>query len=153
MKKNNNILDEMQERKLLEIESRGYTIALWGLLAIYIVQMVLGCDFKQYGPELVLFLIICIYSTVASMKNNIWDRKLNPDPATNAIISIVAAGVSGIVMGAKVYNNFPDKIVGAIASGVFMVGMVFALCFGILTLLSGAYKAKVKKMEEAPEEE
>ena len=38
MKRRNN-LDEMQEQKLLHIESRGYWLAFWGLAAALIIQL------------------------------------------------------------------------------------------------------------------
>ena len=43
MKRKNN-LDEMQEQKLLHIESKGYWLAFWGLGVSLIIQLIF------YGP-------------------------------------------------------------------------------------------------------
>jgi len=148
IKKNNNLLDEMQEQKLLKIESRGFAIAFWGSFAAYMIQMLLNRPFEQYVGEMILFFVLCIYSLVFSIRNNIWDRKLKPDGKTNLIISIVAAIIASCILTLRVYLNYPDKIVGVIASGVIFFVMIFACCIITLTVMSAAYKKKVK-MDEA----
>lgn len=39
-----NLLDEMQEQKLLQLESRGFWIVWWGLLLSILVQRGLGAS-------------------------------------------------------------------------------------------------------------
>ncbi len=39
MKKRKNNLDERQEQRLLQIESSGFWLAFWGLLAAIVIQL------------------------------------------------------------------------------------------------------------------
>lgn len=52
MKKNKSNLDERQELKLLKIEHNGCWFAFWGLLAVMLVQLLLGNnDAKNLAGE------------------------------------------------------------------------------------------------------
>ena len=58
MKLRKSNLDEQQERKLLEIESRGCWLAFWGLLVALIVEtVVMTKDLRAIIGEWVLFII------------------------------------------------------------------------------------------------
>ena len=68
-----NQLDEMQEQTMRKIESHGFWL-LWGSpLAAWIVQTVFGAADKAAG-EWVVFMIGCIYTGVACLRNGLWDR-------------------------------------------------------------------------------
>ena len=85
-----NQLDEMQEQTLRKIESHGFWL-LWGsLLAAWIVQTVFGAADKAAG-EWVVFMIGCIYTVVACLRNGLWDRHLSDTAPANAVYSLVAA--------------------------------------------------------------
>ena len=85
-----NQLDEMQEQTMRKIESHGFWL-LWGsLLAAWIVQTVFGAADKAAG-EWVVFMIGCIYTVVACLRNGLWDRHLSDTPPANAVYSLVAA--------------------------------------------------------------
>lgn len=47
MKLRKSNLDEQQERKLLEIESRGCWLAFWGLLLALLVDNLLSLSFRR----------------------------------------------------------------------------------------------------------
>ncbi len=54
-------LDEQQERKLLEIESRGFWLAFWGILLALIVEtVVMTKDLRAIIGERVLFMGISL---------------------------------------------------------------------------------------------
>ena len=85
-----NQLDEMQEQTMRKIESHGFWL-LWGsLLAAWIVQTVFGAADKAAG-EWVVFMIGCIYTVVACLRNGLWDRHLSDKAPANAVYSLVAA--------------------------------------------------------------
>ena len=85
-----NRLDEMQEQTMRKIESHGFWL-LWGsLLAAWIVQTVFGAADKAAG-EWVVFMIGCIYTVVACLRNGLWDRHLSDKAPANAVYSLVAA--------------------------------------------------------------
>ena len=93
-----NRLDEMQEQTMRKIESRGFWL-LWGsLLAAWIVQTVFGAADKAAG-EWVVFMIGCIYTVVACLRNGLWDRHLSDKAPANAVYSLVAAVAVTLICG------------------------------------------------------
>ena len=92
-----NRLDEMQEQTMRKIESHGFWL-LWGsLLAAWIVQTVFGAADKAAG-EWVVFMIGCIYTVVACLRNGLWDRHLSDKAPANAVYSLVAAVAVTLIM-------------------------------------------------------
>lgn len=93
-----NRLDEMQEQTMRKIESHGFWL-LWGsLLAAWIVQTVFGAADKAAG-EWVVFMIGCIYTVVACLRNGLWDRHLSDKAPANAVYSLVAAVAVTLICG------------------------------------------------------
>lgn len=70
-----NQLDEMQEQTMRKIESHGFWLLWYSLLAAWIVQTVFGAADKAAG-EWVVFMIGCIYMVVACLRNGLWERHL-----------------------------------------------------------------------------
>lgn len=148
MRKNN--LDEMQEKKLLNIEHNGMWLAFWGLLAVMIIQICMGADFKQYAGEWVVFLLLCIYTLICSIKNGIWDRHLKPNLRTNALISLLGALAVSVVCGITSYHNYrPSRLFLVIFSGVFAGAFTFIVCIAVLQILSYLYKKRKENLEQA----
>lgn len=93
-----NRLDEMQEQTMRKIESHGFWL-LWGsLLVAWIVQTVFGAADKAAG-EWVVFMIGCIYTVVACLRNGLWDRHFLDTPPANAVWSLVAAVAVTLICG------------------------------------------------------
>ena len=146
-KKNN--LDEMQEQKLLKLESRGFWLIWWGLLAAMAVQLlVYGVEaYHLLLGEWAVFMLSSVYVTAACIKQGLWDRKLKPDFKTNLLMSLLAGVVSGGFMGIYSYRSF-----GA-AEAVFWTvalvgGCTFLLCLLALSLSAAAYKKRRQKLDE-----
>lgn len=153
MKRKNN-LDEMQEQKLLHIESRGYWLSFWLLAASLVIQLVCygpGTDWRFMIAEWSIFMIIALYVAVACMKAGIWDRKLKPTIGNNLLMSFCGGAVMGIAQFVISYRNY-HKPVGSIAAGVFSGLMVMILCFSALTISSVIYKKRQEKLEKESEE-
>ena len=151
-KKNN--LDEMQEQKLLKLESRGFWLTWWGLLAAMAVQLlVYGVEaFHLLLGEWAVFMLSSVYVTAACIKQGLWDRKLKPNFRTNLLISLLAAVVTGGFMGAYSYRSF-----GAAEAAWWTVAMVggctFALCLLALSLSAAAYKKRRQQLDDGEEGE
>ena len=146
---NSNHLDEMQEQKLLKLESRGFWLIWWGLLAAMAVQLlVYGVEaFRLLLGEWVVFMLSSVYMAAACIKHGLWDRKLKPNFKTNLLISLLAGVVSGGFMGVYSYRSF-----GA-AEAVFWTvalvgGCTFVLCLLALSLSAAAYKKRRQKLDE-----
>ena len=138
-----NRLDEMQEQTMRKIESHGFWL-LWGsLLAAWIVQTVFGAADKAAG-EWVVFMIGCIYTGVACLRNGLWDRHFSDTPPANAVWSLVAAVAVTLICGFS-----RGYWVGAVFVGVF-TGI---LCFALLQLSMKAYKKRHAELENPKEDD
>ena len=147
MKKNKSNLDEMQELKALKIEHTGYYLFYCMLVISIIVQTILtNADFKSIAGECIVLTSVCVYMSIAYLKNGIWDRKLKPNVKTNTIISIAVSCVSGIIyfiISYRNYHNFFDSI----ATFTFMFIFTFILCFGVFSLSLYFYNKKMSKLD------
>lgn len=152
MSKKNN-LDERQEQALLLIEHNACWIAFWGLIIVMGVELVaFGYDLRAMAGEWIVFMVMCVYLFAECMKNGIWDRRLKPDAKTNALVSVAAALVFGLILGASLYRRYPDFATSAL-SGTAGAVIVFVICFVCLQLSARELKKKNEKLEEEPEEE
>lgn len=150
----NSNLDERQEQALLKIEHTCCWIAYWGLLtALFVQHAAFGADLDRTIGELVVFMVMSVYLGISCMREGIWDRRLRPNAKTNAAVSCIAGLVVGIGMFLQVHGNFPDKIGGSIAAGVFAALLTGTLCFAVLTLSVAAYRKRVSELEAEPDDE
>ena len=153
MKKSN--LDEMQEQKLQRIESGGFWIAYWGLLAVMVFHMIRGGIEAGAGllPEWALFMFLSVYILVRCLHSGIWDRRLKANFKTNLIASLIAGGAMWIFNSILIWKRFPDKPGGAVAGGAFIGIGTAVLCLVLLTLCASLLKKRQRKLEEEPEED
>lgn len=150
----NSNLDERQEQALLKIEHNCCWLAFWGLLiALFVQHAAFGADLDRTIGELVVFMVLSVYLGISCMREGIWDRRLKPDAKTNAAISCIAGLVVGAGMFLQVHGNYPDKIGGCIAAGVFAALMTGTLCFATLSLSVVAYRKRIAELEAEPDDE
>ena len=138
-----NRLDEMQEQTMRKIESHGFWLLWYSLLAAWIVQTVFGAVDKAAG-EWVVFMIGCIYMVVACLRNGLWERHFSDTPPANAVYSLVAAVAVTLIIGFS-----RGYWVGAAFAGVF-TGI---LCFALLQLSMKAYKKRHAELENPKEDD
>lgn len=152
MKKQKNKLDEMQEQKLLKIEHNACWLAFFGLLITIIAQVFIydtGAEDKIIG-EWIVFMCMSVYIVADCFRNGIWDRKASPTPKTNAVYSIIAGVVCGIIRFIVSYRNY-HALEGAVAAGVFIMVFAAVVCFASLSILSFYYLKKTDKIENEEE--
>lgn len=151
---NKNNLDEMQEQKLLRLESRGFWLIWWALLAAMAVQLlVYGVEaYHLLLGEWAVFMLSSVYMTAACIKQGLWDRKLKPNFRTNLLLSLLAGVVAGGFMGVYSYRSF-----GAAEAACWTVALVggctFLLCLLALSLSAAAYKKRRQQLDEGGEGE
>ena len=144
-----NNLDEMQEQRLLKLESRGFWLLWWGLLAAMLVQLlVYGAEASQHLlGEWTVFMLASVYMAAACIKQGLWDRKLRPNFRTNLLLSLLAGVVTGGFMGVYSYRSF-----GAAEAAWWTVALVggctFVLCLLALSLSASAYKKRRQQLDE-----
>lgn len=153
MSNTKNKLDEMQEQKLLKIERNGMWFAFWGLFAAIMIQSVIfkQAIFPNLIGEAIIFICLAAYVFISCLKNGIWDRRLNPSPKTNLIISLIAGIFCGLLYTITSYINY-HNLIGSLATGAFMFISMFILCIVALTASSELYKKRVHKLENQCEE-
>ena len=148
MKKSN--LDEMQENKLLKIERNGYRIAFWGLIAVIIIEQVIGMiknEPMDIVGECVILIIMCIYVLVASIKNGIWDRNSKPDIKRNVLISFFASLLMGVFGGSLCFIRLDDIKLSIIAAAIMSAFSFFVLVLAF-AISAYTYNKKKKELEE-----
>lgn len=148
MKLQNNNLDEMQEKKLLEIEHKGCWLAFWGLLIAILVQILIFNEdvIRSVAGEWIILFCLSLYMSIGSMKNGIWDRRLKPTGKYNAVLSLVSGLVCALIFSISSYLKY-NALMGSIATGVFMFIFIFAITFLTLSISVKMYHKKISKME------
>ncbi len=150
--KSKNNLDERQEQKLLQIESKGFWLTYWLLLIVLAVETVteftdiISIEIPSFAGEWIVFMVACVYITINCIKNNIWSRSAKPKTSTNLIISLESGVLVGGILGVVSYLNY-GKIIGSICVFVFMALLAGGLCFAALSISAAAYKKKLQKEE------
>ena len=145
-------LDERQELILLDIEHKACWLAFWGLLVAILAQEVIyGGELRYVAGEWIVFMLLCVYMLHGCMKNGIWDRRLQPDNKTNALASLGAGAVVGVVCFLIVMRRADNlKIAGC--AGVFAGIFTAVLCFAALSISAARYRKKLQEAEKEPEE-
>lgn len=152
-KKNN--LDEMQELKLLKIESRGFWLGFFGLFLSIMVQIFLYDPEEAKGiitGEFIVLLCMGIYLIAGCLKNGIWDRHLQATPQVNIGVSILAAALTALFNAIMSYRNY-HSIGGAVAVFIvffFMIGIILSVT---MCLCTAFYQRKRTQLEKEYEEE
>ena len=147
-------LDEMQELRLLKIESRGFWIGFIGLFLAIVVQIVIyGTESirEVYVGEFIVFLCMGIYLIVECLRNGIWDRHLPATPAVNIGLSLLAAAVTGLFNAIVSYHNYHDTTAAFVIFIVYFL-MLSVVIYVTLTVCSALYRRRRKYLEEEREE-
>lgn len=152
--KNSN-LDERQEQELSKIERNGFWLAFWGLFIIQAAELIITKgNAKVLAGEWAMFMILCLYMSIGCIRKGIWDRKLKPNTPTNAIAALIGATIAALLMfGAMMVKNQGQFVGVSLLLGGFVGLGSFILIFLALQLSVVAYKKKLKKLEEEPEDE
>lgn len=139
-----NILDERQEQTLRKLESRGFWLLWWGLLAIILLQGAMGKSVVELTAEWLLFLAVCLYMLVECIRNGIWDRHIKPNAGANLAGALVAGAVVFFFTLAQ-RQYWP----GALIAGIFAA----VLCFIALQFTVLLYKKRHEQLENPEEDE
>lgn len=115
-----NILDERQEQTLCKLESRCFRLLWWGLLAVIIVQRLMGKSAEDLAAEGLLFLAVCLYMLVECIRNGIWDRHIKPTAGAN-----VVGGPCGWGRGVSFHPDADNLLAGGFTGRWVYSGSVF----------------------------
>ena len=152
MKLRKSKLDEQQERKLLEIESRGCWLAFWGLLLALIVQSVVINDPRTIIGEWILFIGLALYLGISCSRAGIWDRRMDMSPKTSLLVSLAAALCAAIFMFGFTYVRY-QKPLGSLYSAAIIGAITFIVCFLLLRIAARATKKRQDELNAEPDDE
>lgn len=153
MKKRNNHLDEMQEKKMLQIEHNSFWMCFWGLFAAIYIQIALGNgDIRCIGGEAVVLTVVALYLLVDCIRNGIWDRKLQPNRKTNMVLSLVTGLAIGGFWFVLSYHRY-HKLIGSLATFVIVAVSMGALVMLCLSLTEAIYRKRKKQLDEQADRE
>ena len=147
-------LDEMQELKLLKIESRGFWIGFLALFLAIMAQIFLfGQEFADHTlGELIALLCMALYLIGGCLRNGIWDRHLQATPAVNIGLSLLAAAVTGLFNAIFSYRNY-QSAAGAIAVFVVFFLLICVVLSVVLCFCSALYHRRRRQLEEEANED
>lgn len=149
MKKRQNMLDEMQENKLMKIEGAGFWLAFAGLLAAIIIQVLAYPNLRQIAGELTVFFIMSIYLIVLCLKNGLWSRTPVPTVKGNAISSAVAALAIGMILIARSQLILRNGLSKEFAVTLFLsMAVVFGGCFATLEVTRVVYRRRRRQLDD-----
>lgn len=144
-------LDEMQELKLLKIESRGFWIGFFTLFVAIMAQIFLfGQEFADHTlGELIVLLCMALYLIGGCLRNGIWDRHLQSTPAVNIGLSLLAGAVTGLFNAIVSYRNY-QSAAGAVAV-FFVFFLLISVVLSVTMCFCSALYHKRRKQLEAEE--
>ena len=148
-------LDEMQEQKLARIERNISHMAIFGLLALFLIELFLfGYDWKIVGGEFVLLMILCFYDIIASLRAGVWSRNIAPTRRNN-VLAALAAGLIVFVfflfMTVRWWDLYP--LAGVITAAISSVATIMLTYFLLWASLREYERRQEQLDQEADEEE
>lgn len=154
MKLRKNNLDEQQERKLLEIESRGFWLAFWGLLVGLVIQsLVMKSESMMIiTGEWIMFMILSLYLALSCIHAGIWDRRMDMSRKTRLTISLIAALCTALFMFGFTFLRY-HKPLGSLYAGAFVGFLTFAACFVAVTVAARITKKRQDELNAEPRDE
>lgn len=148
-----NYLDEMQEQKLLKIESHG----VWIAFSLLVISMLVQIAYANYtkteahvAGEMITFFILDIYILFSCIKNGIWARSIKASNKTNAIAALIAGVIVGLLNAFTFPHETEQEIIGA-----FIMSMIFTgiLTYILLQICMAATNKRRNKLDESDDEE
>ncbi len=150
--KNKVILDEMQQKTLLEIEHKTLHIALTGLLIVILIQQIFWKDGQNTLGESAVLLISSGYLLLSYIKNGIWDRTKPFSAKTNRTISLLVSLATGIFLGVTNQLRYHDPLSSVLTFVISFLSMLVLL--GIFFAVIGKlYLHRVKQLDEQADKE
>lgn len=148
-----NYLDEMQEQKLLKIESHG----VWIAFSLLVISMLIQIAYANYtkteahvAGEMITFFILDIYILFSCIKNGIWARSIKASNKTNAIGALIAGVIVGLLNAFTLPLETEQEIVATFIMSALFTGM---LTYILLQICMNITNKRRNKLDESDDEE
>ena len=145
-----NILDEMQDQKMLKLEEYGFWILFWALTAAILVQLLMGGTLRQIAGEAIVLLIGSVFYVFSSLRNGLWTRNVVPTRKGNVSAAIIAALLVGVLNMVKLLKK-PDAGTNDILIAAAFVAAAFVICYIVLELFRFVYQNRRAKLDDVDE--
>ena len=146
------ILDEMQQKTLLEIEHKTLHIALTGLLIVILMQQIFWKDGQNTLREAAVLLISSGYLLLSYIKNGIWDRTKPFSAKTNRTISLLVSLATGIFLGVTNQLRYHDPLSSVLTFVISFLSMLVLLSV-FFAVIGKLYLRRVKQLDEQADKE
>lgn len=150
--KNKVILDEMQQKTLLEIEHKTLHIALTGLLIVILMQQIFWKDGQNTLGGAAVLLISSGYLLLSYIKNGIWDRTKPFSAKTNRTISLLVSLATGIFLGVTNQLRYHDPLSSVLTFVISFLSMLVLLSV-FFAVIGKLYLRRVKQLDEQADKE
>ena len=147
-----NQLDEMQERTMLTIESRGFWLVWSLLLVVLLVEGLLDFTMREMAGTWAVFMISCVYIVVACLRAGLWSRNIKATIGANLVGSLISGVVIGVFTFIKMSAYDAPLSIMLVIAGI-AAGITFVLALVVLQLCSAAYKKRHEQLENEFEKE
>ena len=147
-------IDEMQERRLFQIEEIGFWLTFWASGAAVVIQAVLGADLRQIAGEGIVLLISSAYLVFATVRNGIWSKG-GPAPTlrTNALVSLIPAAACGAILLIRVLAVLKRPLtLGVAGVALAFAGVCYLGCLGALEALRAVYRKRRDALDAEEDE-
>ena len=147
-----NKLDEMQQQRMLRIESRGVWLAWTALLAAILVQSAQGVPPAQLYGEGAVFVLMCVYSLAASLRSGIWSStNARPRFASNLAFSALAG--AAVTIHRLWANSREDWWQEGYWPGPVIAGIcTLLLCLAVLQLCTWIYYRRRRRLDQGEDD-
>lgn len=149
-----NQLDEMQERTMLTIESRGFWL-VWSLLLVVLLgEGLLGFTMREMAGTWAVFMIGCVYIIIiaACLRAGLWSRRIKNNTGTNVLLSLVGAAAIGVFTFVRM-SAFDVPLAIHLACAAIAAGFTFVLALAALLLCGAAYRKRHEELEKEADKE
>ena len=147
-----NQLDEMQERTMLTIESRGFWL-VWSLLLVVLLgEGLLGFTMREMAGTWAVFMIGCVYIIAACLRAGLWSRRIKNNTGTNVLLSLVGAAAIGVFTFVRM-SAFDVPLAIHLACAAIAAGFTFVLALAALLLCGAAYRKRHEELDKEADKE
>lgn len=131
-------IDERQEADLRRVESYGYWIAFWLLLASMLMKsVILSRPLTEWFTEWLIFMILAVYGVVAFAKIGVW-TEFSVKPT---LISSAGSSLLGSLAFSALFT-----------AGSWLIGL-FVVLFATFLALMWVYRIRDRRMQKKMDEE
>lgn len=150
-------IDERQEADLRRVESYGYWIAFWLLLASVLMKsVILSRPLTEWFTEWLIFMILAVYGVVAFAKIGVWTEfSVKPTLISSAGSSLLGSLAFSALFTAGSWLQSGktmewDRMLMLFIS--WLIGL-FAVLFATFLVLMWVYRARDRRMQKKMDEE